>query len=172
MGGYPEVTCVWYDKKYGVWMKCRYDYLKVMAINDLKTFTRNNGKDIDQFLPHHITNYRYNIQGTHYIESLEYAKDFAKNNIVYGDVCPKWLKAFSERPCEQFHFIFQQKEEVPNVYEVIYSIHHSMHESSKMMIEQAVKNFKQYRSIYGDDMWVDIRDTQVLTDDDYPVWAY
>jgi len=173
IGGFPEVTCVWFDGDLGVWFKCRYDYLKVSAINDLKTFTRMGGKEIERFLPEHITQYAYNIQATHYLESMKFAKKFAKEGRVFGyEGSEAWLNAFAARPCEQFHFVFQQKEEVPNAYEAIYSTQHGMHEASKAMIRHAAEEFKTYSERHGDEMWPEIKPAQVLTDDSYPPWAF
>lgn len=176
IGGFAEVSCVWFDKDLGVWFKCRYDYLKVQTINDLKTFTRMTNKEIERYLPDIISKYGYNIQATHYMDSMPYAKRFAKEGKVYGfdgDVKDDaWLKAFASRPCDQFQFVFQQKEEVPNAYEVIFSKNHAMYEASQMMIRHAVDEFKTYVERYGDSMWAEIKAPQVLTDDCYPIWAY
>lgn len=172
IGGYAEVSCVWYDEKYKQWFKCRYDYLKPSVINDLKTFTRMTNKDIERYLPDVITKYGYNIQATHYLESMLYAKKFAKDGKVFGDVDSDWLEAFASRPCDQFRFIFQQKEEVPNAYEVVYSKQHVMHDTCVAKISIAVDNFVNMVNKYGDGLWADIRAPHVLTDDDYPPWAY
>jgi hypothetical protein len=173
IGGYAEVSCVWFDKDLKEWCKCRYDYLKVSAINDLKTFTRMTDKEIERFLPDQITKYGYNIQATHYMDSLPYAKQFAKDGKVFDFVGDDaWLKAFASRPCDQFHFVFQQKEEIPNAYEVIFSKNHAMYEASQSMICHGVDEYKLYTDRYGDEMWAEIKQPQVLTDDDYPPWAY
>lgn len=173
IGGYAEVSCVWYDTDMKEWFKCRYDYLKVSAINDLKTFTRMTSKEIERYLPDIISKYGYNIQATHYLDSLKYAKKFAKEGKVYGgDVDEGWLKAFAERPCDQFHFVFQQKEKVPNAYEAVFSKNHVMYESSQIMIRLAVETYKNYVSQYGDGMWAEIKQPHILTDDDYPEWAF
>lgn len=173
IGGFPEVSCVWFDKELKTWFKCRYDYLKVSAINDLKTFSRMTGKEVERYLPDIIAKYSYNIQATHYLDSMAYSKRFAKEKKIFdykgGD---DWLSAFAARECDQFHFIFQQKEEVPNAYEVIYSRNHSMHESSQQMIKHAVDQFHLYVERFGDLMWPEIKPAQVLTDDDYPHYMW
>lgn len=176
IGGFAEVTCVWFDKELGVWFKCRYDYLKVSAINDLKTFSRLSDKEIERYLPDIISKYGYNIQATHYLDSMVYAKQFAKEGKVYGyegDIKnDAWLKAFASRPCDQIHFVFQQKEEIPNAYEVVFSKNHAMYQASQAMIRHAVDEYKIYSERFGDEMWPEIKPVQVLTDDDYPQWSW
>ena len=174
IGGYSEVTCVWYDKELKVWCKCRYDYLKTSAINDLKTFTRMGGKEIEPYLIDQIIKYLYSIQASFYMHSMPYAKGFAKAGRVHGcdGIDQEWLDAFAVRPCEQFHFVFQQKEEVPNAYEIIYSQHHSMHDTSLVKIQIAVDNYHRYVATFGDEMWVEINKPYVLTEADFPPWAY
>ena len=172
IGGYSEVSCVWYDERYNEWFKCRYDYLKVSTINDLKTFTRMSNKHIERYLPDVIAKYSYNIQATLYIYSMEYAKRFAGEGKVFGDVDEAWLKAFATRPCDQFRFVFQQKEEIPNAYEVIFSKEHGMYDSCMAMISTGVDNYKKMVKDFGTELWPEIIPPLVLTDDAYPIWAY
>lgn len=174
IGGYSEVSCIWYDEDLQEWFKCRYDYLKVSAINDLKTFTRLSTKEIERYMPDIITKYGYNIQATHYLDSLKFAKQFANEGKVFGGeiVDDGWLKAFASRPCDQFHFVFQQKEKVPNAFEAVFSKNHVMYESSQIQIRHAVSEYKKYKQVFGDDMWMEIKPPHILTDDDYAPWAF
>ncbi len=77
-GGYSEVSVFWIDKKTGVPMKCRFDYLKADKTIDLKTFANSTGDEIQAAVAKAVCNQNYHVQVPVYSDGCEQAKAMIK----------------------------------------------------------------------------------------------
>lgn len=182
-GGYAEVTIVFYA--YGLLFKCRIDYLKVKALNDLKTFANQMGKRIERAIYADVTNNKYFIPGSLYLTGCDAAKEFVrKKKCFYADngviqnvdvLMPpefrKWLDAFAASEPHDMNFVFQQKGIAPVTRAALYSRKDSMFDVALDNIRYAAEEFKRYWKVYGAEPWVDMEPGIVLNFSEYPSWA-
>lgn len=117
-GGMPQVSVFWRDEETGVPCKVRFDYLKPMAVVDLKTLANQHQLPIKLACSNAIAAYRYNIQAAFYLRGLEQAKRFAAEGRVSvadgtgHDGLVKGLAAAVGTP-GRFLFVMQQKGTAP-----------------------------------------------------------
>lgn len=156
VGGMPEVTVIWDDPEYGLRMKARFDYLKIAAINDLKTFANQMGRPIDYAIFNEVKYRQYGIQTFVYLRGAEAGKELARQGKVFGDVDPEWLQAYMDSPEHEFNFAFQQKGVAPVAKDAPLRKDYSMYREGETQVQHGITVFKHYASLYGADPWVDI----------------
>ena len=107
-GGYPEVSVLWTHN--GVRMKSRFDYLKVRAFTDLKSYA-DRGRTIDYEIHGQVGFNKYHIQIAVYFEALKHAQQFARdpNTNVTGHVDAEWLEEFAKTEDFGAYLVFQEK---------------------------------------------------------------
>lgn len=173
VGGYPEVSVVWDDEAYGVRMKVRTDYLKVSAVNDLKTFANLMNKPTERAIYSAMASNKYHIQGALYLRGVDAAKQMVKEGRVFGRelVDQKWLAAFAESADHTFNFVFQQKGIAPVAMGCEFNRQDPMYDQGMTCIRQAVDVFKRNMAVFGEDPWVDTRKPFMLHWAQYPAYA-
>lgn len=173
VGGYPEVSIVWDDEELGVRMKVRTDYLKVSAVNDLKTFANLMNKPTERAIYSAMASNKYHIQGALYLRGVDASKQMVKEGRVFGRemVDQKWLAAFAESADHTFNFVFQQKGIAPVAMGCEFNRQDPMFDQGMTCIKQGVELFKRNMSVFGEDPWVDTRKPFMLHWAQYPAYA-
>lgn len=116
-GGASEVSVLWTDKRTGVQMKARLDYLQFNAFTDFKTFDNYNGKNLDQFIADTFRFNRYYVQAAHYHDATEQIRNAEAGLQVYGsDENRGLVDAIRKQrnPLEAW-YVFQEKRGIPNL---------------------------------------------------------
>lgn len=183
VGGFAEVSVVWDDAELGLRCKARFDYLKVNAINDLKTFANMMNKTIEKAVYGAMASGRYHIQGAFYLRGVEEAKKLMKAGKWFAvdtleGLAPEvpeedWREAFMASSQHSFNFCFQQKGPAPVSVGAIFSPEDGMYETGIACIQQAADIYKANADHYGTDgtPWVDTRDPIMLHWQQYPAYA-
>lgn len=176
VGGFPEVSVIWDDEQYGVRMKARFDYLKVNAVNDLKTFANVMNKPTEKAVYSAMAQNKYHIQATHYLHASDVAKRLVHAGHIHA-ATPKhmpskeWLDAFIASPEHNFNFVFQQKGPAPLAIGAVFDRRDGMYETGQLCIREAVDVYKRNMELYGTMPWVDTREPIVLHWQQYPAFA-
>lgn len=170
-GGYPEVSVFWTCNATGVKMKARMDYLKVLAMTDLKTFTNKFNKTIDKAIYWAMAGEKYHVQSGVYYEACDYAREFARKGLVNGEVDPAFVEAFgAANPDDtKFLFIFQQKGIAPVTRGKIMP-KMSIHDVAVAAITEAKESFNRYMATFGTDPWLDVTDIGEFQDSEFPAF--
>lgn len=154
-GGYPEVTVIWYEN--GICFKIRFDYLKIGAAADLKTFANEKGKRIEKALDNAIASNKLFIQSGLYLRGAEFARQFAREGKIYGDdnVLADWLDLFAVTPVEEFRFIFHQKGQALVTDGLIHSTKNvELQAQASLRLDEAVETFRRFYGAFGAAPWV------------------
>lgn len=169
VGGYPEATILWTCKETGVKMKSRFDYLKVKAITDLKTFTNKMRKRIEKAIYYAMAADKYHIQSALYYEADNYAREFAATGKVHGNVDPEWLKQYAAEKDPSFVFIFQQKGGAPVTRGMIMP-KMQVNDLGMVAVREAQTTFAACQERYGSDPWLDIAPIGTFNDSEFPAF--
>lgn len=189
-GGHAEVSIFWRCPTTGCPMKARLDYVKMMALIDLKSFTNMQGKPIQRAIDMAISNQKYFIPVVVYLEAIAAAKlliqrdkekcihryqwSMFEGSPIYS-VHPatkdqvEWCWKWAHQPEPQVLFIFQQTGIAPVTRGRIMP-----HGTSFMVTDHAIQFLKRKwvkcAKAYGVDPWVDFEPV-VATEDESLTWA-
>jgi hypothetical protein len=179
-GGYPEVAVFWFCPVTGTPMKCKFDYLKMRAIVDLKSFGNKGLKPIDRAIETAIANYRYNLQHVIYVEAAMEARHLIREHGTEAihiedearlpeitDWCFKWA---SQREEPGFIFVFQQMGVAPVTRGKIMPTG-TVFSVTKSRAEMLRRKWVESASTYGSDPWLDIVPIDEIEDEAIPLWA-
>lgn len=189
-GGHAEVSIFWRCPITGCPMKARLDYLKMMALVDLKSFSNTMGKPVQRAIDMAISNQKYFIPVVVYLEAIAAAKELVKKhkdkavrryqyamfegNPVFASHPAtaeqvEWCWKWAHQPEPQVLFIFQQTGIAPVTRGRIMG-----HGTSFMVTDHAVQFLKRKwvkcAKAYGVDPWVDFEPV-VATVDESLTWA-
>lgn len=157
VGGVPEVTVIWDDVEFGVRFKARFDYLKIKAINDLKTFANQMKRSIDYAIFNEVKYRMYGVQTAVYLRGCEAGKDLARAGHVFGEPpSAEWLQAYIDSGEHEFNFCFQQKGVAPVARDAPLRKGYSLYTEGESFLHSGVNLFKQNYAINGSDPWVDL----------------
>ncbi len=168
IGGYPEVSILWFDDEFGVWFKIRVDYLKIAQASDLKTFANQMNKNIDRAINHAIASFSYHVAGALYLRGVEKAKQLVKDKQVFYDtkghifVDPDWLKDFAEVENEYFKWVFQKTGRAPASQGISMRFDTPDYYTAISKVREAAEKFKAMMAKFGTDAWVYIRPNREL----------
>lgn len=171
LGGHSEVTCIfWWG---GVLCKCRYDYLKIAAFTDLKTFTNTKEQRIELAVNNAFASRKYHVSAAFYMEGLAKARSYAAGGYVYGaeHVDKRWLRAFGDQNSNsEAWFVFQHKGISPDVDWLRFPQGGDVMKHGLRACEEAVDLFKACYEKFGTDTWLNIKGARTPTLDDFPVY--
>ncbi|MGE0527495.1 MAG: PD-(D/E)XK nuclease-like domain-containing protein [Bdellovibrionales bacterium] len=170
-GGFPEVTVIWIDPLTRVPMKARFDYLKIKAIVDLKSFSNPMGKSLDNAIGATMASRKYHLQAATYLEADRFASRFARAGRVFGDVDADWLKAYAEFNSAErsFIFVFQKTGIAPVTRVKEFSRVLETFKVAEASVRDAQHRFAQCWRHYGKDPWLDVRPLEQFGDEDFPL---
>jgi hypothetical protein len=170
-GGMSEVSILWHDEETGTPCKGRLDYLKTMAIVDLKTLGNPHGKPFDTAVRSAVANNGYFVQAAMYWRALEQALGFIRRGQVYGDVAKEFLDGLlkADPSNRRFLFLFQCSgpAQVARGYVfprgTVYSI-------GDTIVRECIEMFALCRKTFGDGPWVDTAPISEFEDTQFPAW--
>lgn len=159
--GFPEVSIFW--EQDGIPCKCRIDYLRQSGFIDLKTFEKNNFKNIDEYVQDYLFKYAVYIQLRFYEKALRFA---VENNLpVFGT--PE-QKEFVKNIEEFNPGIFFIDRKIPNTRLRMFGECSELWEIADKRIQQAKDMFIKYRDMYGmKNAWLEMSQPVVYNDLDF-----
>lgn len=169
-GGYPEVTVIWIDAQTGVFMKSRFDYLKLKAIVDLKTYNNALQKPIDRAIYNSMASCKYHIQAATYMEADKQAVKHAQASLVFGDVDNSWVESYAKVEERPFIFVFQQTGIVPLARGKIFP-KNGIHGAGEVSMREGIDLFAECIKTFGTDPWIDTAPIENLEDEGFPIWT-
>lgn len=176
VGGYPEVSVFWYCEVTGAPMKARFDYLKMNAIMDLKSFAIKSGKPIRAAINSAIASMLYNVQHAVYVEAANAAKamiaERGKDAIFAQDESAiEFAERWATKPMDPaFMFVFVKSTKAPVVrgkmmpQGTVYSV-------TKSRVEEMKRQFVENANTYGAEIWLDIEPVDEVGDEELPIWC-
>ncbi len=176
-GGFPEVSILWTDELTGVKCKARIDYLRHDALNDLKTFSNAQRKEIGVCISQAIAYERYNIQAVHYDNGLAAVKKILKEGSAFIDSDDKgdFINMLLQNE-QDFTFIFQESGQVNNcaarkfVKKTDGMTNEYWYGTSGIILEMMEK-YKTFMKSHGkNNAWYEHQETEELDDSDFPLW--
>jgi hypothetical protein len=169
VGGQPEVSVFWTEG--GVRCKCRFDYLKVRVVPDLKSFTNIMDKPIQVAVNQAIWGKRYDIQASHYLNGRARLADLVADGAVFGDFDPDWIKKVAAAKTYTFVWVFYQSTGAPLTHSVQFDRGTMMDQVAQAEIQRATNLYRENLEKFGTDMWIRQEDIHVMTDSDVPTWV-
>lgn len=184
-GGYPEVTLIWRDPRQGVLMKARVDYLKLMAVVDLKTFVNNRDRSVRRAITRAIGENGYCLQPAVYMQGVDEVRKLIRAHgasaiHIHGDAgdddiaerqawAMKWA-GFEGH--DRFLFVFQQKGSAPVTRGYYYPLSGTVHAIACSMVVDGTRRFRECTEIYGADVpWLDLAEIDDLDESEIPTWS-
>lgn len=160
MGGFPEVTVIFYDPVLGLWFKIRFDYLKIKAAADLKSIANKALRDFEKAVDYEFAGNKYMIQSSLYLRGAEAARALIDGGHVFGaeeaGVSKDWLELFAKTPVEEFRFIFHQKDFALCTEGRIHSVHNKvLQDQGQARLIKGAERFHRYMKMFGpDEIWI------------------
>lgn len=176
-GGFPEVSILWTDDLTGVKCKARIDYLRHDALNDLKTFSNAQRKEIGVCISQAIAYERYNIQAVHYGNGLSAVKKMLSAGSAFIDSDDKgdFINMLLQNE-QDFTFIFQESGQVNNcaarkfVRETC-GMRNEYYSGTEDIIIQMTTKYQLFMKSHGKaNAWYEHQETEELDDSCFPLW--
>lgn len=170
-GGYPEVTVLWTDEATGVKMKSRFDYLKIAATVDLKTFSNSQQKAIHTAIHHAFGYNKYHTQMSVYKEARHRAIDLIKQGKVHGGD-PEWLDKFVAKEDWKTMVVWQQTGIAPYTQAYMFRHDSSAAIAGENSMRECMMKFKECQEKFGTDPWLSMADIEEFEDEMLPYAAF
>lgn len=169
--GFPEVSVFW-TRKDGTRLKCRFDYLKVRAFSDLKSIRNSRGIDFVEACRRAMAEYRYEIQAEHYTEGRFAMADLVRSGAVFGTHDADWLKRATASPEFASVFVFWQADDAPITWACSLSPGNPILEAGRRDIERAIERYKEFVARFGlNEPWVLAEPVSELDINELPAWS-
>lgn len=174
-GGVSEVSIFWNHIPEGggepIRCKCRFDYLKVRAIGDLKSIRNVMGLPFDAACRRAIATYRYDVQAAHYMAGRAQLPGFVADGKVFGEHDPEWLARVAASEETAFVFVFYQAAGAPITWATQISPGSPVLEYGRSSADQALWTFADFRKRFGSEAaWVLTEPITELDVNDLPAW--
>ena len=167
-GGMGEVSVFWVDAETGVPCKARIDYLKPLAIVDLKSFANISGIPIKRAIALAVAAHGYHIQAAFYLRAGAQARRLAAEGRVFGDVDKGFVKALTETTAPfTFMHVWQQKGRAPVARGRVMKEGPTL-DIGRLEITEALQKFVACWETFGADPWVDVEDIDTYDDLEFP----
>ncbi len=170
-GGVAEVSVFWTEN--GIRYKCRFDYLKMNAITDLKSLANMYGKEFGKACRDAIANYDYIVSAEHYSHGRKQMSRLIKEGKVYNvpEEQMPWLINVAGNKTFWFVFVFYQKDGAPISHGIKLSPGNPLFGYARQMIVKAIDNYNRYLAEFGtDSAWVPTTQLDELDEADLPAW--
>ena len=164
-GGYPEVSVFWTTPD-GVRCKARFDYLRIKAIIDVKTYRAMPGMETVAAFCRAVGSYAYDMQAAHYIEARAQVRDFIRDGKVFGDVDPAWLDKLAAYEGEvTWSWLAVQTAGLPEIDVIELPANGLVFSAAQRQVETARGLYRTYADHFGpDELWVNQRGLVILDD--------
>jgi hypothetical protein len=171
IGGTPELSIFWIDED-GLPCKARYDYFKPRTIVNLKKFANQRERPVDLAIHLAISEYRYDLQAKHYLDSYSYFFAAAREGRVFGE-CPLlrgWERQIADPEAIVYSWVFHQMDGPPvTVGRQITARSPALNRASRE-IAHANALYRDCLDKYGSGRWVADEPIVDLLDTDLPPW--
>jgi len=170
-GGVPEVSVFWVDAD-GVPCKARYDYFKPRTIVNLKKFANQRQRPVDLAIHLAISEYRYDLQAKHYLDSYPHLYAAAREGRVFGD-CPLpagWERQIADPDAIVYSWIFHQMDGPPVTVGRQITVQSPALNRAAREVARAKAVYRECVAKYGSQRWVADEPIVELADTDLPVW--
>lgn len=172
-GGQPEVSVFWTVD--GIRFKCRFDYLKMRAIADLKSIRNPLNKSFVQACRDRIAGLDYVVSAAHYMDGRRQMARLLKEGAVYGapdsEQFRSWLIQVSGITEYAFVFVFWQAEGAPISHGFQISPGNPILDGARQNIAKAVSNYRKFMEEFGTAAaWVPSTPLEELDETDMPAW--
>ena len=159
-------------KKYRIPCKARFDYLRLKAITDLKTFSSNPNETFKRAVVRAIASYRYNVQAAGYRQAWEAALPLIADQKIIGNPGFKQRMADAARFEKSFFFLFQMAGlPVSRLFQ--FPLSGSIaYDAGQTVLKEGQINFARCYEAYGTDPWLEVEAPEMLTDDDFPQYMF
>jgi hypothetical protein len=170
--GAPELTVVY--EVDGVRLRARFDYVLPGVLVDLKTYRpwRNTGEPTKAIVQA-IGNFRYDLQAAAYFEAFDAAKQLWRDGKVFGpDPYDGFLDMVFDRPEPPvWLWIMVKGDGAPRPRIVEFPRHLTVFKTAEIMIDNALRNFREMRDRFGLAAdWQSDDPVVVLENEDFPAW--
>jgi hypothetical protein len=177
--GFPEVSVFWHETREDgsapVPCKARFDYLKMRAIVDLKSFrSKDRIRSLDEMVLQDLFNYRYDIQCAWYLNGHAKGLDFVRGGQVW--VAPGWARPDDEWLSKAFSspahwvFVFFRADGMPVSKSYQIPNGSPAHESGKAAVRVALDAYRDNLEKFGTDAWVNMDPPFQIDAEDLPKW--
>jgi hypothetical protein len=168
--GMPEVSVFW--KIDGVRFKARFDYMRLNAIIDMKSFTNTMDKPVEQAIRNDFGWKRLDLQASHYLNARQRARAHIHEGRVFGDGDREWLLRLAEVETFTFVFVFYSVAGAAIARGWQYDPGTELDQIALIEIEHAVDVYKGYRDRFGlNQVWVDQTPVKTVEPSDIPHWV-
>jgi hypothetical protein len=189
-GGHAEVSIFWYDEKTGIPMKARLDYLKMLHLIDLKSFSNKQGKPIQRAIDMEISYRKYFIPVVVYLEAIEAAKKMVRDTKGAGtlwqhrsfvkaeghapvvEAAPvtdagikEWFWKWAHQPEPKVIFIFQQTGIAP-VTRGREMVKGGTFAVTRNAVQALKRKWRKCALAYGTAPWVDFEPVRATIDEE------
>jgi hypothetical protein len=169
-GGMSEVSVFW-KREDGLRLKCRFDYLKIRAIADLKSIRNTRGIDFVEACCRSVAQWQYPTQAAHYFDGRRAMRALWQEGLVYGDHDAEWIKRAVNSQEYAFVFVFWQAEGSPITHAFSLSPNNPILDTARKKIEAALQRYKEFEAKFGlAEPWVLTEPVVELDINDLPYW--
>jgi hypothetical protein len=163
-GGHAEVSVIWTDEATGIRCKARFDYLRLGAIIDLKTYSCPADLPPVSFFLGQVARYGYDFQRSCYVPAWKAMGQLIADGKVFGDHDPKWVRAIKVDREPLWRWVAVQTMGMPEVDWVDWNAQLAAGAADAQR-QQALAAYAQYRDRFGlDTPWVALRGRIVVDD--------
>lgn len=185
--GHPEVALFWIDPKTGAAMKAKLDYLKLLTIVDLKSFSNSAGRPVSRAIDFAIANQRHYLAIAVYLEGVAAVKELVKQTkgaAVFqwyeaddqNDAGPgpapaelkQWAWKWAHQPEPTCLWIYQQTGHAP-VTRGREMVKGNVYLHNKHAVQQLKQKWVECVQTYGSLPWVDAAPIERTTDEAIPL---
>lgn len=174
-GGVSEVSVFWLhdpgDGAAPIRCKCRFDYLKVRAIGDLKSIRNVKGLPFVTACRHAIATYRYDLQAAHYMAGRAALPALVAAGAVHGEHDPEWLARVAASPEAAFVFVFLQAAGAPITWATQISPGNPILDIGRSSVDLALHTYTTFMKDFGTERaWMLAEPITELDANDLPGW--
>jgi len=173
--GLPEVSVFWTVKigDVPIRLKARMDYLKPMAIADLKSIRNPYGKPFERACMDAIANYEYTLSAEHYMEGRRQLQRFVQQDDVWGanPDQSQFLEKVALIDAFAFVLVFYQAEGAPVSHGFKISPANPILKIQRVSINTALQKYAELIERFGEDSaWIDPKPLGELDETEMPNW--
>ena len=181
--GHAEVAVFWYDEKTGCPCKSKIDFLKLLAIVDLKSFSNSQGRPISRAIDFTIASQKHYIGVMFYREAVAAAKRMIRERGASAvainpfasaedrEATVAWaLKLAQQQEAPTALWVYQQTGAAPVTRGRIHPIG-TVATVTDGAVQMMKRRYVECTLTYGTDPWLDLAPIAQTTDEDIPLSA-
>ena len=173
--GVPELSVFWTIEIDGqkIRLKARLDYLKPMAIADLKSIRNPLGKPFIKACRDSIASYDYLISASHYMDGRRQMRRLLADGNIFGgdDASREFISTAAGVDTFAFVLVFYQAEGAPISHGFKLSPSNPLLETAHAAVDRAIWTYADMMKRFGPDAaWIDPQPLEELDETEMPAW--